>query len=100
MSWERDFEGIPLEGKHTIYSFLFMLNNNIDKKNYTYETMCDNELTDKRRYARYLKKLSEKTCNIIKEQEVISFWKYVWEDGKLNDEETNLIYHIRGLHKE
>jgi hypothetical protein len=100
MSWERDFEGIPLEGKHTIYSFLFMLNNNIDKKNYTYETMCDKELTAKRRYARYLKKLSEKTCNIIKEQEVISFWKYVWEDGKLNDEETNLIYHIRGLHKE
>ena len=45
MSWERDFEGIPLEGKHTIYSFLFMLNNNIDKKNYTYETMCDKELT-------------------------------------------------------
>ena len=100
MSWERDFEGIPLEGKHTIYSFLFMLDNNIDKKNYTYETMCDKELTAKRRYARYLKKLSEKTCNIIKEQEVISFWKYVWEDGKLNDEETNLIYHIRGLHKE
>ena len=100
MSWERDFEGIPLEGKHKIYSFLFMLNNNIDKKNYTYETMCDKELTAKRRYARYLKKLSEKTCNIIKEQEVISFWKYVWEDGKLNDEETNLIYHIRGLHKE
>ena len=100
MSWERDFEGIPLEGKHTIYSFLFMLNNNIDKKNYTYETMCDKELTAKRRYARYLKKLSEKTCNIVKEQEVISFWKYVWEDGKLNDEETNLIYHIRGLHKE
>ena len=100
MSWERDFEGIPLEGKHTIYSFLFMLNNNIDKKNYTYETMCDKELTAKRRYARYLKKLSEKTCNIIKEQEEISFWKYVWEDGKLNDEETNLIYHIRGLHKE
>ena len=58
MSWERDFEGIPLEGKHTIYSFLFMLNNNIDKKNYTYETMCDKELTAKRRYARYLKKLS------------------------------------------
>ena len=71
MSCERDFEGIPLEGKHTIYSFLFMLNNNIDKKNYTYETMCDKELTAKRRYARYLKKLSEKTCNIIKEQEVI-----------------------------
>ena len=100
MSWERDFEGIPLEGKHTIYSFLFMLDNNIDKKKYTYETICDKELTAKRRYARYLKKLSEKTCNIIKEQEVISFWKYVWEDGKLNDEETNLIYHIRGLHKE
>ena len=100
MSWERDFEGIPLEGKHTVYSFLFILDNNIDKKNYTYETMCDKELTAKRRYARYLKKLSEKTCNIIKEQEVISFWKYVWEDGKLNDEETNLIYHIRGLHKE
>ena len=100
MSWERDFEGIPLEGKHTIYSFLFMLDNNIDKKKYTYATMCDKELTAKRRYDRYLKKLSEKTCNIIKEQEVISFWKYVWEDGKLNDEETNLIYHIRGLHKE
>ena len=96
MSWERDFEGIPLEGKHTIYSFLFCAN----ETNHTYETMCDKELTAKRRYARYLKKLSEKTCNIIKEQEVISFWKYVWEDGKLNDEETNLIYHIRGLHKE
>ena len=31
---------------------------------------------------------------------LISFWKYVWENGQLNDKETSLIYHIRGLHKE
>ena len=37
MSWERDFEGIPLEGKHTIYSFLFRAN----EVNHTYDTMCD-----------------------------------------------------------
>ncbi|MBC8410409.1 MAG: hypothetical protein H8E12_17055 [Rhodobacteraceae bacterium] len=99
MAWYQDFEGIPLEGKHTVYSFLFMLDNNIDKKNYTYETMCDKELTAKRRYGRYLKKLSAKTCDIIKEKELISLWKYVWENGELNDKETNLIYHHTGLHE-
>jgi|TARA_R110000824_G_scaffold107055_6_gene253006 hypothetical protein len=91
MSWERDFEGIPLEGKHTIYSFLFRAN----EVNHTYDTMCDKELTAKRRYIRYLKKFGD-----YKLVELISFWRYVWEDGKLNDEKTNLIYHIRGLHEE
>ena len=90
MSWERDFEGIPLQGKHTIYSFLFC----VDEKNHTYETMCDKELTAKKRYGRYLKKFNNKKV------ELIDFWKWAWKDGELNDEETNLIYHIRGLHKE
>ena len=95
MSWERDFEGIPLEGKHTIYSFLFMLYNNIDKKKYTYETMCDKELTAKRRYFRYLKKFDDyKSANEM----LISFWRYVWQYGELIDDE--IIYHFRGLHKE
>tara|TARA_B100000700_G_C14705233_1_gene696406 strand:- start:133 stop:414 length:282 start_codon:yes stop_codon:yes gene_type:complete len=93
MSWERDFEGIPIEGKHTIYSFLFCAN----RVNHTYETMCDKELTAKRRYFRYQKKFgSYKSANEM----LISFWKYVWENGQLNDKETSLIYHIRGLHKE
>ena len=39
MSWERDFEGIPVEGKHTVYSFLFC----VDETNHTYETICDKE---------------------------------------------------------
>ena len=65
MSWERDFEGIPLEGKHTIYSFLFRIN----ETNHTYETICDKELTAKRRYGRYLKKFGD-----TKLAELISFW--------------------------
>ena len=91
MSWERDFEGIPLEGKHIVYSFLFK----IDETNHTYATICDKELTAKRRYIRYLKKFGDK-----KLAELISFWKYTWEDGQLNDKETDLIYHFRGIHKE
>ena len=91
MPWERDFEGIPLVGKHTVYSFLFSIN----KKNYSYETMCDKELTAQRRYGRYLKKFSNK-----EQVELIDFWKWAWEDGELNDEETKLIYHIRGLYEE
>ena len=89
MSWERDFEGIPLEGKHTIYSFLFCAN----ETNHTYDTMCDKELTARRRYIRHLKKFGDK-----KFAELISFWRYTWEDGKLIDYE--IIYHFRGLHKE
>ena len=89
MSWERDFEGIPLEGKHIVYSFLFK----IDETNHTYDTICDKELTAKRRYIRYLKKFGDK-----KLAELISFWRYTWEDGKLIDDE--IIYHFRGLHKE
>lgn len=89
MSWERDFEGIPLEGKHTIYSFLFCAN----ETNHTYDTMCDKELTARRRYIRHLKKFGDK-----KFAELISFWRYTWEDGKLIDDE--IIYHFRGLHKE
>ena len=42
---------------------------------------------------RFIKKYGDKV-------EIISFWKYVWENGKMNDKETNLIYHFRGLHKE
>ena len=26
MSWERDFEGIPIKGKRIVYSFLFSFN--------------------------------------------------------------------------
>tara|TARA_B100001094_G_C17514457_1_gene477174 strand:- start:104 stop:373 length:270 start_codon:yes stop_codon:yes gene_type:complete len=89
MSWERDFEGIPLEGKHTIYSFLFCAN----ETNHTYDTMCDKELTARRRYIRHLKKFGDK-----KFAELISFWRYTWEDGKLIDDE--IIYHFRGLHKQ
>ena len=65
MSWERDFEGIPVEGKHTVYSFLFC----VDETNHTYETICDKELTAKRRYGRYLKKFGD-----TKLAELISFW--------------------------
>ena len=91
MSWERDFEGIPIEGKHIVYSFLFCVN----EKNYTYETMCDKELTAKRRYSRYLKKISIKD-----KPQLVNCWRYVWESGELNNEETDLIYHFRGLHEE
>ena len=87
MSWEKDFEGIPIEGKHIVYSFLFSFN----KINHTYETIfeasddvspCHWELTAKRRYGRYL----------------VSFWMYVWKDGELIDDK--IIYHFRGLHEE
>ena len=64
MSWERDFEGIPLQGKHTVYSFLFRIN----ETNHTYETICDKELTAKRRYGRHLKKIGD-----TKFAEIISF---------------------------
>lgn len=89
MSWERDFEGIPLQGKHTVYSFLFRIN----ETNHTYETICDKELTAKRRYGRHLKKFGN-----AKLAEIISFWKYVWENGELVDDK--IIYHFRGLHEE
>ena len=89
MSWERDFEGIPVEGKHTVYSFLFC----VDETNHTYETICDKELTAKRRYCRYLKKFGD-----AKLAEIISFWKYVWENGELVDDK--IVYHFRGLHEE
>ena len=91
MSWERDFEGIPLKGKHTVYSFLFR----VDKTNHTYETICDKELTAKRRYGRYLKKISDKREVA---PELISFWRYTWENGELIDDK--IIYHFRSLHKE
>ena len=91
MSWERDFEGIPLQGKHTISSFLFCAN----KVNHTYETICDKELTAKRRYFRHIKKFNDyKSANEM----LISFWRYVWQDGELIDDE--IIYHFRGLHKQ
>ena len=98
MSWERDFEGIPIKGKRIVYSFLFSFN----KINHTYETIfeasddvspCHWELTAKRRYGRYLKKFGD-----IKLAELISFWMYVWEDGELIDDK--IIYHFRGLHEE
>ena len=89
MSWERDFEGIPVEGKHTVYSFLFC----VDETNHTYETICDKELTAKRRYGSYLKKFGD-----TKLAEIVSFWMYVWKDGELIDDK--IIYHFRGLHEE
>jgi hypothetical protein len=30
--------------------------------------------------------------------EIISFWKYVWENGELVDDK--IMYHFRGLHEE
>ena len=89
MSWERDFEGIPLQEKHTVYSFLFRIN----ETNHTYETICDKDLTAKRRYGRHLKKFGD-----AKLAEIISFWKYVWENGELVDDK--IMYHFRGLHEE
>jgi|TARA_R110001583_G_scaffold51084_3_gene159323 hypothetical protein len=90
MAWHQDFEGIPLEGKHINYSFCFRVDS---KDNHVYETICDKESTAKRRYSRFIKKFGEKV-------QIVSFWKYVWENGIINDEETNLIYHFRKLHEE
>jgi hypothetical protein len=90
MAWHQDFNGIPLEGKHINYSFCFCVDN---KDNHVYETICDKESTAKRRYSRFIKKFANKA-------QIISFWKYVWENGIINDKETDLIYHFRGLHKE
>lgn len=88
MAWHQDFKGIPLEGKHINYSFCFCTN----EKTHVFETLCDKETTAKRRYGRFIKKYGDKV-------EIISFWKYVWENGKLNDKETDLIYHFRDLQK-
>jgi hypothetical protein len=91
MAWHQDFEGIPLDGKHINYSFCFCA----DEQNHVFETLCDKEQTAKRRYGRFIKKFGGK-----EKTELVSFWKYVWKDGELDDKETNLIYHFRGLHKE
>ena len=48
----------------------------------------------------HVRNLGEADFGDYKLIELISLWRYVWEDGKLNDEKTNLIYHIRGLHEE
>ena len=89
MAWHQDFEGIPLEGKYTNYSFCFC----VDKKTHIFETLCNKETTAKRRYSRFIKKFGEKV-------QIVSFWKYVWDNGIINDKETNLIYHFRKLHEE
>ena len=91
MAWHQDFEGIPLEGKHINYSFLFQVN---DEESHVYETICEKESIAKRRYSRFIKKKFGDNTKII------SFWKYVWENGELNDKETGLIYHFRELHKQ
>jgi len=91
MAWHQDFEGIPLEGKHINYSFLFRVN---DEETHVYETICKKESTAKSRYSRFIKK------NFGDKAQIISFWRYVWENGEMNDKETDLIYHYRDLHKE
>ena len=53
MAWNQDFDGIPLEGKHINYSFLFQVN---DEQNHIYETICEKESIAKRRYSRFIKK--------------------------------------------
>tara|TARA_Y100000310_G_scaffold326276_1_gene390965 strand:- start:38 stop:331 length:294 start_codon:yes stop_codon:yes gene_type:complete len=97
MAWHQDFEGIPLEGKHINYSFLFCVDEeDLDvEKHHVFETLCDKEQTAKRRYGRFIKKFRGK-----EKTELVSFWRYVWKDGELDDKETNLIYHFRGLHEE
>lgn len=90
MAWHQDFEGIPLEGKYINYSFCFCVDN---QDSHIYETICDKESTAKKRYGRFIKKYGDKV-------EIISFWKYAWDNGTINDKETNLIYHFRKLHEE
>ena len=91
MAWNQDINGIQLEGKHINYSFLFQVN---DEESHVYETICEKESIAKRRYSRFIKK------NFGNTTKVISFWRYVWENGELNDKETDLIYHFRGIHEE
>ena len=40
MAWHQDFNGIPLEGKHINYSFLFQVS---DEENHIYDTICEKE---------------------------------------------------------